>query len=98
VQNLGPTSGYLSVLVLALYVNSGMMEQVYRNPWPLWAICPLLLYWISRLWFLAARGELSEDPVAFALTDRVSIGVGVATMLLLAAATFIPNDFSLFGS
>lgn len=98
IQNLGPTSGYLSVLVLALYVNSGMMEQVYANPWPLWAICPLLLYWISRLWFLAARGELSEDPVAFALTDRVSLGVGVATMLLLAAATFIPKDFSLFGS
>jgi len=84
--SVGPTSGYLAVLVFALYINNGL-PGFYVNKWLLWLTCPLLLYWISRLWFLAKRRELNHDPVVFAVTDKSSlaVGVGVGLLLLLAA-------------
>lgn len=69
---LGSTSGYLSVLVLCLYINSDLVRGLYQSVWGLWFLVPILLYWISRIWFLAKRGELPGDPVAFAVRDRVS--------------------------
>ncbi|MCR9166478.1 MAG: UbiA family prenyltransferase [Nannocystaceae bacterium] len=84
--SVGPTAGYLAVLVFALYINNGL-PGFYVNKSLLWLTCPLLLYWISRLWFLAKRGELDHDPVVFAVTDKASlaVGVGVGLLLLLAA-------------
>lgn len=72
VQSLGAASGYLSVLVFALYINSTASEALYRHPSMLWLLCPMLLYWISRIWLVAHRGEMHDDPVVFALTDQVS--------------------------
>jgi 4-hydroxybenzoate polyprenyltransferase len=72
VQSLGAASGYLSVLVLALYINSTASEALYRHPQVLWLLCPALLYWISRAWLIAHRGAMHDDPVVFALTDNVS--------------------------
>ena len=72
IESIGPASGYLAVLVLALYMDSDTMRHLYRNGWALWLICPVLLYWISRIWFLSVRGEMPEDPVIFAAKDRVS--------------------------
>jgi 4-hydroxybenzoate polyprenyltransferase len=69
---LGATSGYLSVLVLCLYINSDVVRQLYRTVGMLWLLAPILLYWISRIWFLAKRGDLPGDPVAFAVRDPVS--------------------------
>ena len=54
-ESVGPASGYAAVLVLALYINSGMVKTLYQRPWLLWLLCPLLLYWVTRLWFLARR-------------------------------------------
>lgn len=71
-QTLGGASGYLSVLVLALYINSGTSQALYRHPEVIWLLCPLLLYWISRIWLKTHRGEMHDDPVIFALQDRVS--------------------------
>ena len=51
--------------------------MLYRQPLVLWLISPLLLYWISRVWLLAHRGEMHEDPVVFAIHDRVSYAVGI---------------------
>lgn len=84
--SVGPTSGYLAVLVFALYINNGL-PGFYVNKWLLWLTCPLLLYWISRLWFLAKRREMDHDPVVFAVTDKSSlaVGAGVGLLLLLAA-------------
>ncbi|HEY0179043.1 MAG TPA: UbiA family prenyltransferase [Dokdonella sp.] len=82
VQALGAASGYLSVLVFALYINSTASEALYRHPPLLWLLCPLLLYWISRIWLVAHRGEMHDDPVVFAITDRVS---GVVLALCAAA-------------
>jgi hypothetical protein len=72
VQSLGATSGYLAVLVLALYINSTASELLYRHPPVLWLLCPLLLYWISRAWLIAHRGTMHDDPVVFAVSDRTS--------------------------
>lgn len=82
----GTASGYISVLVAALYINSDRVTQIYSQPLFLWMVCPLLLYWISRIWLLARRGQLHDDPVLFAVRDRVSYLVGalITAVLLLA--------------
>lgn len=85
IESIGPTSGYLAVLVFALYINSGL-PGFYTHKWLLWLTCPLILYWISRLWFLAKREQLADDPVVFAVTDKVSLGIGLAVGLLMLFA------------
>jgi 4-hydroxybenzoate polyprenyltransferase len=89
--SLGPTMGCLSILVLALYISeSPEVGQLYASVPLLWFLCPVILYWIMRLWFIARRGEFPEDPVAFALTDRNSLLVGVLVVALLFAASRWP--------
>ncbi|MFC5743956.1 UbiA family prenyltransferase [Dyella tabacisoli] len=85
-QSLGTSSGYLAVLVFALYINSPESLALYRHPKVLWLICPLLLYWISRAWIVAHRGRMDDDPVVFAATDRVSQIVIVLCGLMLLGA------------
>ena len=86
-RSLGTSSGYLAALVFALYINNSQdILVLYRQPDVLWGICPCLVYWISRVWFLAHRGVMNQDPVVFTLTDPVSYGVGgVIAVLILAA-------------
>ena len=86
VQSLGGASGYLSVLVLALYINSTASELLYRHPQVLWLLCPLLLYWVSRVWMVAHRGAMHDDPVVFAVTDNVSRAVLVLGALVALLA------------
>jgi 4-hydroxybenzoate polyprenyltransferase len=81
-ETMGATSGYLAVLVLALYINSKQVIGLYSHPRVLWLICPLLLYWVSRAWIWARRGAIAEDPLMFALKDRVSWMVLVLVVLL----------------
>ncbi len=86
IQSLGSASGYLSVLVLALYINSTASEALYRHPQVLWLLCPLLLYWISRAWAIVHRGGMHEDPVIFAATDPTSYTVlGLAVLIIFGA-------------
>lgn len=80
----GISSGFISVLVISLYVNSDKVKQAYEIPEVLWLICPLLLYWVGRLWILTSRGQMHEDPIVFALTDRISLAV-----LLLIGIIFL---------
>ena len=86
IQSLGTSSGYLSVLVFAFYIDSTASGALYRRHELLWVLTPLLLYWISRVWLLARRGEMHDDPVVFALTDRVSLGVLAVFALVIALA------------
>lgn len=90
IESVGPTGGYLAVLVLALYVNSDQVRTLYRNPAALWLLCPILMYWITRMWFIAKRRALDDDPIVFALRDRVSWGCGGATALVVAAGWLWP--------
>lgn len=83
---LGSSGGYLAVLVLALYVNSEEVAASYSHPEAIWLLCPLLLYWISRVWVLAGRGRMHDDPLIFALKDRVTYMTGVAAVFILTLA------------
>jgi 4-hydroxybenzoate polyprenyltransferase len=87
VAMLGIASGFLSVLVLALYVSSPEVSVLYRFPILVLLVCPLLLYWISRMWLLGHRGRMHEDPILFALRDGASYLIGALTLLVLWLAT-----------
>src|SRR6266851_1543977 len=65
-------SGYLAVLVLALYISSQDVRRLYAHPSWLWLLCPLVLYWLSDLWLHARRGKVDDDPLLFALRDPSS--------------------------
>lgn len=85
--SLGGASGYLSVLVLALYINEAASATLYRSPEWMWAACPLLLFWLSRVWLLAHRGQMHDDPIVFALRDSVSRWIGLGLLVVFALAT-----------
>jgi 4-hydroxybenzoate polyprenyltransferase/phosphoglycolate phosphatase-like HAD superfamily hydrolase len=87
IQTLGTGAGLGSVLVMALYINSPQAQKLYAISEILWLVCPLLLYWIVRLWFKTHRGEMHDDPVVFAIRDRVSLITGVITAAIVLAAT-----------
>ncbi len=79
----GAGSGCVAVLVLALYINSDKVVQFYKHPAMLWLICPLFLYWIARIWLLASRGELSDDPLDFAARDPQTWIIGALSAAVL---------------
>jgi 4-hydroxybenzoate polyprenyltransferase/phosphoserine phosphatase len=85
----GAASGYISVLVLALYVSSNEVSRLYAKPTLIWLACPLLLYWVSRIWLLARRGVVHDDPLVFALRDKVTYIVAVLGLIIFVAAKFI---------
>jgi 4-hydroxybenzoate polyprenyltransferase/phosphoserine phosphatase len=83
---LSAASGFVAVLVLALYINSPEVTALYRNPDLLWGICIILVYWLGRVYFLTGRGEMHQDPVIFAATDRISLLAGVLVVAVLLVA------------
>ena len=87
VQSLGITSGYASVVVLALYLNSDAVVRLYASPVIMWCVVPVMLFWISWIWMKAHRGQMHDDPLLFALRDRASLLSGVVFALVLAAAS-----------
>ena len=87
-QSLGAAAGYCAVLVLALYINSNDVRINYTHPNRIWLLCPLLLYWVSRMWQRAGRGQMHDDPLVFALKDRISRYVGAAGVIVMLAASW----------
>jgi 4-hydroxybenzoate polyprenyltransferase len=79
----GIASGYLAVMVLALYTNTAIAQQLYVRHDFFWGVCLALFFWVSYLWMAAVRGRIVGDPVMFALTDRGS-QVAIAVMGLFA--------------
>jgi 4-hydroxybenzoate polyprenyltransferase len=88
VEMMSIAAGYVAVLVLALYLNATTVAGLYATPEILWVVCVVLLYWISRAAMIAHRGEMHDDPIVFALRDRVSHVCGVVIVAALAAATW----------
>jgi 4-hydroxybenzoate polyprenyltransferase len=84
VANMGIAAGFVSVLVMALYLNSPDVAERYSQPYALWGILPVLLYWIARMVMKTHRGRMHDDPIVFAVRDRVSL-VCLAAILLCAA-------------
>lgn len=87
ISSLGAASGYLSVMVLALYIQDERTIAQYKHPQVIWLACPLLLYWISRTWMIAHRGGMHEDPVVFAMKDRNSLLTGILFAIVFWFAT-----------
>jgi 4-hydroxybenzoate polyprenyltransferase/phosphoserine phosphatase len=81
-RSFGTASAYAAVVVFAIYISGLDVTKLYRQPRLLWLIVPLMILWLNRVWLLASRGELDEDPVAFALTDRMSQLIGVAVVAI----------------
>ncbi len=86
VSQLGTASGLISVMIMALYVNSHHVVKLYSSPRLIWLLCPIFMYWIGRIWLLATRGEIDEDPVVFAARDRRTwlVGAVCVSIVLLA--------------
>jgi 4-hydroxybenzoate polyprenyltransferase len=87
VQSLGITSGYASIVVLALYLNSDAVVKLYQLPVFMWSAVPVMLFWISWMWMKAHRGEMHDDPLLFAVRDKASLLAGGAFALVLLIAT-----------
>jgi 4-hydroxybenzoate polyprenyltransferase/phosphoserine phosphatase len=85
-RSFGSASGYASVVVLTLYISNLDAAQLYRHTNRLWLLVPVLLLWISRLWLQASRGQLDEDPVVYAITDRRSLLLGVLVLAIVLSA------------
>lgn len=85
--SLGSASGYISVLVLALYINDAAAGLLYHDQRWMWVACPLLMFWLSRVWLLAHRGQMHDDPIVFALRDNVSRFTGLSFVLVFFLAT-----------
>lgn len=72
IQSLGVSSGMISMLIILLYIQSKDVRALYTKPEHLWLLAPILLFWVSRIWILANRDEMHDDPVLFAAKDKVS--------------------------
>lgn len=83
----GTASSCAATLVLALYLQSVEVTRLYAHPQLLWLVCPLVLYWNLRVWLIAQRGEMPDDPILFALRDTASYVVGAIGGVLLILAT-----------
>ena len=74
-------------MVLALYLNSDNVVRLYENPEFIWLAVPLILFWISWMWLQVHRGKMHDDPIVFAIKDKVSIFVGLFFILIFIIAS-----------
>lgn len=83
----GMASGFASVLVLALYIDSAKVHSLYNHPYMIWPLCPLVLYIIVRIWVLARRRQMYDDPVVFIMSDwRSQIMIALGALMFLGAS------------
>ena len=88
-MSLGVASGLISSLVLILYTDSEQAQQFYNAPIFLIALTPVMFYWISRMWLLAARGMIKSDPVVFAIKDKSSYAVTLCFLSMMFLAKYV---------
>jgi 4-hydroxybenzoate polyprenyltransferase len=82
IDTMGVAAGYLSSMVMMVYLQSAEVLRMYRHPRYLWLVLPILLSWVSHVWLIAHRGEMTDDPVVFVMTNPVSL-------FLMAAAAAV---------
>jgi len=85
-RSLGIASAFAAMVVLAIYIGGASAAKHYSQPELLWLIVPLMILWISQVWLLASRGKLDEDPIVFALSDRVSLAIEAAVVVIALLA------------
>jgi 4-hydroxybenzoate polyprenyltransferase len=86
IRSFGTASAYAAIVVFMLYIGRSDGMELYHHPMRLWLIVPLLIFWLNRVWLLASRGEIDDDPVVFAMRDSVSLGVGAAVAAIAFSA------------
>ena len=86
VRSIALSASQAAVLVLALYISSPDVQLLYNQPAYLWMICPLLLYWSIRMVMKAHRGQMTDDPIVFAVTDGVCIAIVLFCLLVVSVA------------
>ncbi len=89
IATLGGSAGYTAVLVLALYIQDSHTAVLYAAPQFIWLACPLLLFWVSRAWLITHRGQMHDDPIVFALKDRVSWTVAALFAVVFVLAKVV---------
>jgi 4-hydroxybenzoate polyprenyltransferase len=87
VKIFGISSGYLSILIFALYIQSAKSIAMYQMNELLYLVCPLLMYWISRAWLITTEGRMHDDPVVFAIKDRVTYAISACIAVIVIAAS-----------
>ena len=90
----GVSTGFISIMIVALYINSEKVQTMYTNPMILWLLCPVLMYWIGRIWIFTARGQMHEDPIVFAMKDRGSVFAALVLGTILITALLHGVDIS----
>jgi 4-hydroxybenzoate polyprenyltransferase len=85
-RSFGTSSAYASIVIFSLYINGRDVTALYHHPNRMWLITPLLILWVSRVWLLASRGLLDEDPVVFALSDGMSLLLALGVVLIAYSA------------
>jgi len=86
---MAAASGFGAVLVLALYINSEQVRTLYTAPDLLWGVCVALLYWVSRILLLSHRGQISDDPIVWALRNRISLATIAGAFALVVTASYV---------
>jgi 4-hydroxybenzoate polyprenyltransferase len=86
VFGLGAAAAYSSVMVLALYINSEVVLQYYQTKQALWLLCPVVLFWVSHMWFSAYRDRMHDDPILFAVRDPISLLCAAAMAVCFVVA------------
>ena len=89
VNGLGIVSGLVSVLVFTLYLDSDTVTSLYGASQTLWFAVPVLAFWVSWVWVRTGRGEVTEDPILFALKDKASLLSGVAMLGIFMIAQLV---------
>lgn len=89
VEGIALSASHGAIVILALYISSSDVEVLYALPELIWGICPLLLYWLLRMVLKTHRGEMSDDPIVFAVRDKISVGIIAASIAIVVLATQI---------
>jgi len=85
-STMGIASGFVAVLVLVLYISEGQAKLYYGHLGIIWLACPFLLFWICYIWLVAHRGGMHDDPLVFAMKDRVSrVALGLMAIIMILA-------------
>mgnify|MGYP001241087911 CR=1 FL=1 len=87
ISMIAVSAGFISILIVGLYINSPQILTIYYNTWTVWIACCILLYWLIRIIFVAYRGDIDDDPITYALKDNVS-RISLIVIILLIMLNF----------